>query len=178
MALTPLALMVCLAGHPPAPIPKPKPIELLGSVKEVSGGPGKSRALLVLEGGGSYQLHGTSSPSEAELKRLSGVEVRIYGVTGDARIPRGKHVLVDRYEIVDVGKGVVPRVGRIAEIELDGATRLIFVDETGHADLLPKGWSKKMARHVGAKVWMVGRRSNGRFTPRRFSILTNNVEKE
>lgn len=181
MGLMPLALMVALAGHPPAATPKPKPIELLGSVKEVSGGPGSSRALIVLDGGGSYQLHGTASPSEAELKRLSGVKVRIYGITGDPRIPRGKHVLVDRYEIVDVGKGVVPRIGRIAKMDLGGATRLLFVDERGDADLLPEGWGKKMMKHVGAKLWMVGSRSGSKFTPQRFSILASgnrDVEKE
>src|SRR5687767_7859747 len=125
------ALMLSLSAH--APSPKPQPIELYGEVKEAAGGPGTSRALLMVEGG-EYQLHGFAEPSENELKRLSGAKVRIYGITGDPRIPRGKHVLVERYEIVDVGDGTVPKIGQIAKIELNGGTRLLFVDAAGNAE--------------------------------------------
>lgn len=169
MATAPFALLFALSAHAPA-TPKPKPIELVGEVKEVSGGAGTSRALLLIEGG-EYQLHGLANPSRNELVRLSGAKVRVYGITGDPRIPRGKHVLVERYEIVDVGGGVAPRVGRIAKLEMNGATRLLFVDESGVADLLPAGWGKKMMQHVGAKVWMVGSRNGKGFQPQRFAIL-------
>jgi hypothetical protein len=167
--MTVLALLLALSAHAPA-TPKPKAIELFGEVKEASGGPGGSRALLLVEGG-EYQLHALADPSVNELKRLAGAKVRIFGVTGDPRIPRGKHVLVERYEIADVGNGVVPRIGRIAKLELDGRTRLLFVDESGTADFLPEGWGKKMMQHVGAKVWMVGSRNGKDFQPERFAIL-------
>ena len=169
-----LALVLSLSSHGPSP--KPQPIELFGEVKEASGGAGGSRALLMVEGG-EYQLHAAVTPSENELKRLSGAKVRIFGITGDPRIPRGKHVLVERYEIVDVGGGVVPRIGQIAKIEIGGDTRLLFVDAAGTADLLPEGWGKKMMQHVGAKVWMVGSKNGKDFQPQRFAILkTTEVE--
>jgi hypothetical protein len=166
--IVPLALVLSLASHGPSP--KPQAIELFGEVKEVSGGAGGSRALLLVEGG-EYQLHGGADPSENELKRLAGAKVRIYGMTGDPRIPRGKHVLVERYEIVDVGGGVAPRMGHIAKLELEGGTRLLFVDAAGNAELLPQGWGKKMMQHVGAKIWLVGSRDKKELKPERFAIL-------
>jgi hypothetical protein len=165
-----IALAVLLFAHPPSSVPSPKPIELFGEVKEVHGGPGGPRPLLLIEGG-EYHLHGAGDLADAELVRLAGAKVRIFGVTGDPRVPRGKHVLVERYEITDVGGGVAPRIGWIARIELDGAGKLLFVDHHGNADLLPDGWMKKMEKHVGAKAWMVGERSGSKFQPQRFAIL-------
>lgn len=165
----PLALLLSLSAHAPS-MPKPEPIELVGEVKEIGAGPDGSRALLVSESG-DYQLHGSAEPADAELVRLAGAKIRVYGITGDPRLPSGKHVRVERYEIVDVGGGVVPQIGHIAKIELGGRTRLLFVSEGGIADLLPEGWGKKMMQHVGAKIWMVGSRQGKEFSPQRFAIL-------
>jgi hypothetical protein len=164
-----LVLLLSLSAHAPA-TPKPEPVELVGEVKEIGGGPDGSRALLVAEGG-DYQLHGAADPADAELVRLAGAKIRIFGFTGDPRLPSGRHVRVERYEIVDVGGGVVPEMGHIAKIELGGRTRLLFVSQSGIADLLPEGWGKKMMQHVGAKVWMVGSRQGKEFSPQRFAIL-------
>ncbi len=175
MSLAPLALMLALAAHNPGP--RPQPIELTGEVKEVSGGAGTSRALLITEDGSEYQLHGAADPSERELVRLSGAKVHVFGMINDPRIPLGKHVMVGRYEITDVG-GVVPRIGHLAKLEIDRSTRLLFVDEAGNAELLPEGWAKKMMSHVGAKIWMVGSRAGKHFQPQRFAILKDLEEGE
>lgn len=170
MILSPLALMMALTAHPPSAIPKPKPIKLSGAVREVSGSPG-GRALLVLDDGAEFVLHGPNPGRKNELKRLSGTRVRVFGVTRDPRIPRGRHIMVERYQILDVGGGTKPRVGTLASLKVAGQDRLIFVDQQGQADMLPAGWGKKMNKHAGAKVWMVGRRASDGFKPQRFAIL-------
>ncbi len=172
MALSSLILLTALSGHPASAVPRPKTVELRGEVREVSGGKlGKSRAVLVVEDGEEYTMHGMDSATGEELTRLAGTKIEAFGLMNDPRLPRGNHVLVQRYAIVDVGKGVVPRTGVIAQMEIGGAMRLLFVDDDGRADLLPEGWGKKMSRHVGARIWMVGSGEGASFKPLRFSIL-------
>src|SRR5438067_1756224 len=101
-----------------------------GKVREVGGGlRGASQALLVADDRSEVVLHGASEADEEELRRLAGVRVKVFGVKTDPR-----SVKVERYEIVDVGGGVVPRIGHVALLELGGKPRLIFVSEDGKAE--------------------------------------------
>lgn len=166
-----VALLMSLTAHPPSAVPKPKPIELSGKVREASNLPGKSQAVLTLDSGEEWVLHATSDDLRQELVRLAGTKVALSGLHGDPRFPRGNHALVERYQIVDAGNGQVPRVGLLASIELDGKTRLLFVDDGGQAETLPEGWNDKMRRHVGAKLWIVGTKVGEKFTPTRYALL-------
>lgn len=176
-----LGLLMTLAAQAPSVDSGARALELTGTIREAAGGiGGKARALLKTDDGKSFEVHGSTDTRQEELRRLSSVKVKLWGVTGDPRIPAGDHLLVERYEILDVGGGVVPRVGKIALLSMNGKEHLIFVDKSGHADLLPSGWSKKMKQHVGAKVWMVGTGSGAKFKPTKFSVLktrTSSAEK-
>ncbi|MEL7370938.1 MAG: hypothetical protein AAFN74_18600 [Myxococcota bacterium] len=147
-------------------------VTLQGKIREISGGPaGRTQAQLVTQNA-RYLLHARRFGLRGELKRLTGLVVRVRGVVGDPSVPTKDHVLVEDYEILEVGRGLVPRVGRLALLHVGDQRRLVFVDEQGQADLLPKGWSRKLNRHAGAKVWMVGHRDqDGSFRPQRFAIL-------
>lgn len=171
MSILSLVLLSTVA-HPPSAVPRPKPVALVGKVRAASGGAaGRARVLLVTKNAEEFELHTAVRADHQELERLAGVSVKIQGVKGDPRLPRGRHVLVEDYTIVDVGNGVVPQLGVIAALEIKGASRLIFVGEDGQAALLPKGWATKMQRHVGAKLWMVAKTKNGVLKPKRFAIL-------
>lgn len=147
------------------------PQAFFGQIREVSGGPGgRSQAILLADGGRRLTLHALRPAEATELIRLSGVRVQLRTTT-DAQLPGPHHVRVLSYQILDVGGGIKPRVGHIARLEQAGSRRLVFVDETGRADWLPAGWTKKLDRHVGSKVWMAGRRKGGVFSPSRFAIL-------
>jgi hypothetical protein len=155
-----LSIMVALVAHP-----------AVGKVTEVRGDSvGQLQAVLVLDDSVEWVLHGLELEDNEELVRLAGTRIKLYGELNDPRIPTGNHVLVRRYDIVDVGKGVVPKIGRIAALQ-EGKLKLLFIADDGTAELLPDGWVEKMQKHVGAKVWIVGNKSGERFLPLRFSIL-------
>lgn len=135
----------------------------VGTVREVVGGP-SSRAELVAEDGLTYLLMGKTVDDEAELKRLAGVKVRLGGVAAASN-----KFLVERFEILDIGGGVVPKLGVIAELGPD--RRLLFVDETGQAAFLPAGFTSKLKDQVGARVWVVGKPRGDRLQVSRFAIL-------
>lgn len=157
----------------------PKPVDLVGKVREVGGGPGgQAQAVLVLDDGSEWTLWSTDPEAQGELVRLSGVRAHFRGHLGDPRFPGTNAVSVSRYEIVDIGKGVVPRIGHLASLVLDGKTRLLFVDEAGTAELLPEGYAEKLMKQVGAKLWMVGNKSGERFQPMRFAILRSAAPKQ
>jgi hypothetical protein len=167
-----VTLMLASIAHPPVPIPAPTAVEIVGKVREQKGGSGpKNEALLTLDDGSEVVLHGRDESEDNELMRLAGVRVKVNGIKGDPLLPRGNHVRAFRYAIVDVGGGVAPRVGRIAEIELDGKGRLLFVDDEGRAETLPESFRPKLGQHVGAKVWVVGTAQKSELTPARFAIL-------
>lgn len=169
-----VALALTVLQEAPLPAALPERVTIAGKVREVGGGVGgASKVLLVLEDNHQVELHPASAGDEVELQRLAGARVRVIGVRGDPLIPAGDHVRVDRYEILDVGGGITPRIGRIAELTLDGKVRLLFAGEDGVAELLPESWNLKMKRHVGAKLWVAGNRSEvkGELTPSRFAIL-------
>lgn len=143
----------------------------VGKVQEVSGGPGgRSRAILLTQDGEQVSLHPLRPGDRRELVRLSGLRVRIRGAPGQSEWGPS-NVRVADYEILDIGGGIKPRVGHIALLERDGGTRLLFVDGTGRADMLPASWTRKMRRHVGSKVWMAGPVKDGVFSPSRFAVL-------
>lgn len=167
-----LALALTLPRESPPAQPRVEPITVQGKIREIGGGPGGRPQAVIVADGKQRILHTLDPVFREELRRLSGLVVKIFGVTGDPRTAAPNHVLVDRYEIIEIKKGVVPRVGHLALLQVGPQRRLVFVDKSGKADLLPKGWSQKMRRHAGAKVWIVGRRDkDGSFRPQRFSIL-------
>lgn len=169
-----IALVLALSVLSETPMPQPAKVELVGKIREVGGGlRGGPQALLVLDDKSDRVLHGASDLDDEELRRLAGARVRVFGVENDPMMPRGNHVRVDRYEILDVGGGAVPRLGRLAELELEGKQRLVFVADDGRAELLPASWYKKMSKHVGARLWVVGDRAPGKaeLTPVRFAII-------
>jgi hypothetical protein len=167
-----LAVLLSVVGHNPSPIPAPVKIVAVGKVREVlSGEGGKPQAVLQLDDKSELVLHGREPTDDIELIHLAGVRVRMNVVRGDQMLPRGNHVRVDSYEILDIGGGVVPRIGVIAAFEMNGKQRLLFVDDLGRADLLPEGWSAKMSKHVGSRAWVVGTKEKVELIPTRFAIL-------
>jgi hypothetical protein len=147
-------------------------LDAIGKVREVmSGSGGRPQAVLQLEDKTELVLHGRDQIGSSELIHLAGVKVKIFGVKGDPLLPRGNHVRVDRYEILDIGDGVVPRMGHLAVLEISGKDRVLFVDDSGRAELLPEGYTTKMIKNAGARVWMVGTRDKSELVPTRFSIL-------
>lgn len=170
---TSLAIFATLASGQPAAEPETgrRAVALEGKVREVGAGPGgRSRAILT-SATGQHELVGVTRELGAELVRLSGAVVRVEGWTQDPRLAAPTDVLVEAYEIVDVGKGVKPRIGILAALASQGEMRLLFVDQDGRAELLPKGWGRKMKGHLGAKIWIVGGSKDGELVPVRFSIL-------
>jgi hypothetical protein len=168
-ALFPLMLAI---AHPPVRIPTPTPVEIVDKVREQKGGSGpKNEAILTLDDGSEVLLHGRDEIEDVELIRLAGVRAKINGIKGDPLLPRGNHVRALRYEIVDVGGGVVPRVGCVAEMELDGKPRLLFVDDEGRAQSISESWRSKLGPLVGARIWMVGTAQKSELVPVRFAIL-------
>ncbi len=177
LALTVSLLLTAVPDDAP---PEIRPVTVEGKVREVAGGPAGRPQAILIAGSKQYVLRALEPELRIELRRLSGLIVRVTGVVGDPRTEsRRDHVLVHRYDIVAVGKGVVPRVGRLALLRVGPQKRLVFVDKTGQADLLPVAWSRRLHRHAGAKVWMVGDRDrDGSFRPQRFAILRSATEAE
>ena len=138
---------------------------LEGVIKEKSGGAlGQSRLRFKMQDK-SITLRGHTPALQKELGRLNKMTVRI-----KAYAREGHHEVLS-YELLRHKSGEVPRIGRIAGMQVGGEYRILFVSSDGEAALLPSGWVKKMRRHVGAKTWMIGAPRDGQLTPRRFGIL-------
>ena len=153
----------------------PYEVELRGEIRTVKAGPTTRAALIVDDD--THVLAARRPDLEEELRNLDGATVVVAGYRDDALRPPGVDVLVETYAIVDVGDGRVPRLGRLAALVLDGETKLLFVDEAGRADILPESWKKRMLEHVGAKLWILGRRAkDGSYTPTRFQILRSTAQ--
>jgi len=148
----------------------PEPVEQRGEIRTVKVGPSTRAALIV--GDDTTILAARRAGLDEELQNLDGATVVVTGYRDPGLRPPGADLVVESYEIVDVGDGRVPRLGRLAALAVDGETKLLFVDEAGRADVLPESWKKRMLEHVGAKLWVLGRRArDGSYTPTRFQIL-------
>lgn len=180
MPVNAIALVLTLLAESPPPLPsapQPTNVELEGKVREVRGGQGTAtQAILELDDRRSFALHGQAALDEVELRNLAGARVRIRGIKDDPRLQAGSHLLVLGFEILDVGGGVAPRLGRLARLSLGGKERLLFVEDSGRASLLPAGFAAKLGRSVGARVWMVGTESGNELVPTRFAILRPSAE--
>ena len=168
LTLTAITATAIAVGQPP----EVRPVTLEGKIREVAAGPAGRPQAMLIDAEGARPLFALDPAFSKELRRLAGLKVRVHGTVGDPRAAAKDHVLVDRYEILEVNKGVVPRVGHLAVLRVGTDARLVFVDGDGRADLLPQGWGRRMQRHAGAKIWMVGLRDkDGSFRPQRFAIL-------
>jgi hypothetical protein len=148
----------------------PDRVEQRGEIRTVKVGP-STRAALV-QGDDTKVLAARRPGLDEELQNLDGATVVVKGYRDPGLRPPGTDLVVESYEILDVGDGRVPRLGRLAVLALGEETKLLFVDEAGRADVLPESWKKRMIEHVGAKLWVIGRRaSDGSYTPTRFRIL-------
>jgi len=168
MSSTIFALTLALAAE------GPYEAEIVGEIRVVKVGPSTRAALLADDA--THVLAARRPGLAEELKNLEGARVEVMGYRDASLRPPGVDFLVEAYEILDVGDGRVPRIGRLAVLDLEGEVRLLFVDEAGKADLLPVSWKKRMLEHVGAKMWILGRRDDhGAFTPTRFRILRSSA---
>lgn len=138
---------------------------LTGTVREVVGGPGP-RAELAADDGKTYVLRGADEGASDELRRLAGIKVKLSGTPEPS-----ERFLVSRYELLDVGGGLTPRLGVIAELAMGADRRLLFVDDAGVASFLPNGFTAKLKDQVGARVWVVGNLKNDKLQITRFGIL-------
>lgn len=148
----------------------PYEVEVRGEIRTVKVGP-TTRAALITEDE-TYVLAARRPGLDEELHNLEGATIQVHGYRDASLRPPGVDVLVEDYEIVDVGDGRVPRIGQLATLTRGEEILLLFVDAAGRADVLPESWKKRMTEHVGAKMWILGRRGDdGAFTPTRFRIL-------
>ena len=99
-----------------------------------------------------------------QLRRHPGVKVRVPGL-----LEPSSRVAVDRFDILDIGGGVVPRLGTLAA--LAGEARLLFVADDGQATFLPAGFTAKLKDQVGARVWLVGTQRGEKLQVSRFAVL-------
>ncbi|HUQ84406.1 MAG TPA: hypothetical protein VM076_24850 [Gemmatimonadaceae bacterium] len=152
---------------PPTPTPTATPTatpsENVLTGRVVSGGlAAEPVTTLQVEGGKPMTLTG---PLERELRRLNSATVWVAGAPGTPTTasPNGSFA-VSRYEIVSIN-GVKPAVGSI--VSRGGDVWLATERDTvkivsAAADLRAK---------VGAKVWVVGRRSGLELTPQSFGVI-------
>ena len=138
-------------------------------VREVSGGPaGKARAILRTPAGEKFELRARPPLTTNELLRLAKITIEAQVTKLDRE---GRVATVESYEIVALPDGQRPVVGRLVLAATKAGPRLTFVDADGKALYLPRGWSRKLSRHDGAKVWMLGTLNYGVLRPKRFGIL-------
>lgn len=144
------------------------PLEAVeGVVAEVSGGPGgTARAVLQRPGlPAAPTLRAATSTLAEELLRLSGLRVRLHAETGPGELR------VHAYEILEVPGGGAPRLGRLVRIEGERRSPIVFAGDDGRAHPLPSGWQRKLARHVGARIWVLDDARGSSWQIRRFGIL-------
>ncbi|NJK90118.1 MAG: hypothetical protein HC923_12520 [Myxococcales bacterium] len=154
----------------------PIEVEMKGVLQTVKDGP-STRAVLKINDDETLVLASRRKDLEEELKNASGATVVIEGHRAKALLPPGVDLIVEDYRILDVGDGQVPRLGQLAVFDAPEGQRLLFVDETGRADLLPESWNKRMMNEVGARLWILGRRDGRTFVPVRFRILRARAER-
>ena len=122
----------------------------------VAGGlAGQPRTSLQIEGGSPTTLLG---PMEGELRRLGGATVLVAG----APAPNASFT-VSRYEIVAID-GAKPVVGVLAM--RDGSPALVV----GRDTVKLNATTPELRAKMGAKVWIVGRRTGADRTPQSFGV--------
>ena len=141
-------------------MPRVTPSETVLTGKLVAGGlAAQPVTSLQVEGGKPTTLVG---PLEAELRRLGGATVWVAGAPG-AGTPNASF-MVSRYEIVSID-GAKPMVGSL--ITRDGATWLAAERDTVKLVSPPAELRDK----VGAKVWIVGRRTGAELVSQTFGVI-------
>lgn len=163
----PLLALGALALAAPGPATA-SPLETIdGVVAEVSGGPGgAARAVLQRSGlPAAPTLTAATSTLAEELLRLSGLRVRLHAEAGPAELR------VHAYEILEVPGGGAPRLGRLVRLEGEARSPIVFAGDDGRAHPLPSGWQRKLARHLGARVWVLDEARGSSWQIRRFGIL-------
>lgn len=156
-----LALLLTVAA------PADLRVEVQGQVREAKVGPTTQAVLLADDK--QYRLRTYDPGVREELLRLSGAVIKVVALKQEASLPPGNELLVQRYEIVQVADGEVPQLGTLARMADTGV--LLFVDDQGVARRLPESWNRKMARLVGARMWVVGEAQDGLLQPTRFKVL-------
>jgi len=143
-----------------AATPRAAPSETVLTGKVVAGGlAGAPETSLQIEGGKPTTLIG---PLEPELRRLGGATVWVTGSPGSAA-PNATFT-VSRYEIVSID-GAKPLVGVVAV--RDGATWLAAERDT--VKLVEA--AAELSAKVGAKAWVVGRRSGKDLVAQTYGII-------
>lgn len=171
-----LGLCLLLAGiavaqeTPPAETPEPqtaRELELVGAARLV--GSGNFPVLLfAAENGERFSLGG---PLFTELTRIENIKIRIWAVREGTKQDH-PHLAVVRYEILDVGKGVKPFVGRV--IVQDDKLVLSLLDSPKEYTLTGNSKVLAMLRKVaGGRVWIAGEVQEGNtLRIRKYGILT------
>jgi len=146
------------AGTPaPTPTPTATPSETVLTGRLVVGGlASDQKTMLHVDGGTPTTLTG---PLEPELKRLNAATVWVAGAPGS-----GSSFLVSRYDIVSID-GSKPAVGVLTS--RDGATWLVTERDTVKLSAA----TPELRAKVGAKVWIVGRRTGAELTPHSFGVI-------
>ena len=141
----------------PTPTPTPSETVLTGQVS-VGGLAGQQVTSLQVEGGKPARLVG---PLEGELQRLNSATV---WVAGAPVASPANGFAVTRYDVVSID-GAKPLVG----ITLDraGAMWLATATDTVKLTAAPSD----LTRTVGAKVWVVGRRTGSDVTVQTFGVI-------
>jgi hypothetical protein len=145
---------------PPTPMPTATPSETVLTGTIVVGGlAADQKTMLRVEGGAPTRLIG---PLEPELRRLNAATVWVAGAPGAAD-PNASFA-VSRYEIVAID-GAKPVVGVLTA--RSGGTWLVAERDT----VKLSATTPEMLAKVGAKVWVIGRRTGAEMTPQTFGVI-------
>ena len=148
------------AATTPTPTPTATPSETVLTGRVAVGGlAADQKTMLQVEGSGPTTLTG---PLEPELRRLNSATVWVAGAPG-AAAPNATFV-VSRYEIVSID-GTKPVVGVLTS--RDGATWIVAERDT----VKLSATTPEMRAKIGAKVWIVGRRTGAEMTPQSFGVI-------
>ena len=144
----------------PAATPAVSPSETVLTGRVTVGGlASDQRTALQIEGGPTTTLTG---PLEPELRTLNSATVWVAG--GPVSGPPNASFAVSRYEIVAID-GAKPVVGVLTS--RDGATWVAMERDT----VKLAATTAELRAKVGAKVWIVGRRTGSELTPQSFGVI-------
>jgi len=144
----------------PTPTPTPLPSETVLTGKVVSGGlANEPTTSLQVEGAKTTTLTG---PLEPELRRLNSATVWVAGAPGSGT-PNASFA-VSRYEIVSIN-GTKPLVGSLVA---RGADAWLATERDTVKLASPPA---ELRAKMGAKVWIIGRRTGAELTPQMFGVI-------